>query len=139
MPFRHRIYTRDYVPEHLEPSEKERGALADSGVGPLKGDALTMVKKIGQLFQGRRFLVGHLFDIPDSSQWHFLYCDQRDLQDNQNHWKEGAHVHLINWLLRPQADAAEALWLEFTTGNEPPRLRGALHIRFAADRRSAEP
>lgn len=133
MPFRHRIYGRDYVPPDVKPSEKEREALANNGLGPLKGDALKMAKKIGQLFQVRRYLVGHMFDTP--AHWHFLYFDQRDIKDDgPNHWKEGPHIHLINWLLRPQCDP-EKLWAEFISGNVD--LGGSLHVRFAADRRPA--
>jgi hypothetical protein len=136
MPFRHRIYRRDYVPRHLRPSQKEREALANNGVGPVTGDALKMVQKIEQLFQDRRHLVGHMFDTPGSPYWHFLYFDQRDLKDDgTNHWKQGAHVHLVNWLLRPQSDP-ETLWAEFTNGNM--KLGGSLHIRFADDRVPAE-
>ena len=137
MPFRHRIYGRDYVPPHLKPSQKEREALANNGVGPLTGDALKMVQKIEQLFQDRRHLVGHMFDIPDSPYWHFFYFDQRDLKDDgTNHWKKGTHAHLVNWLLRPQA-SPETLWAEFTKGNMQLG-GGSLHIRFAAVRLSAE-
>jgi hypothetical protein len=131
MPFRYRRYARDYVPPDLVPSDKEREALADSGVDRITGDALKMARKIAQLFQDRRHLIGHFLDAPGRRDWHLFYFDQRDLKADANHWTEGAHIHLINWLLRPQADA-EALWADFTSANV--QLGGSLHIRFADDR-----
>jgi hypothetical protein len=132
MPFRYRRHARDYVPPDLVPSDKEREALAHSGLGPLKGDALKMARKIGQRFEARRLLVGHFLDAQGRPDWHLLYFDQRDLEADGNHWAKGAHIHLVNWLLQPQLNA-EALWAKFTSSNV--QLGGSLHIRFADDRR----
>jgi hypothetical protein len=130
MPFQHRIHYRDYVPEHLVPSEPGLGALAHNGVGPLQGDALKMVRKLGQLFRERRYLVGHMFFTPDLHEWHFFYFDQRDLEDERpNHWKGGSHVHFINWLW-PEHDA-QSLWSRFVSADV--QLGGSFHIKFVRD------
>ena len=34
LPLRHKIHFRDYVPQHLEPSESQREALGANGAGP---------------------------------------------------------------------------------------------------------
>jgi len=129
LPLRHKIHFRDYVPEHLEPSESQREALAANGVGPLKGEALKMVRKMFQLFEERRHLVGHMFFTPDLSEWHFLYFDQRDVTEGgPNHWKGGSHVHLLNWLWPEYS--AESLWNTFTSGRAKPG--GSFHIRYSS-------
>jgi hypothetical protein len=94
----HRIHYRDYVPEHLHPTDQDLAALAANPVGPLQPGAQKAVRKLGQIFKERRYLVGHIFYLPDLSQWHFFQFDQRDLEDERgNHWKEGAHIHFLNW------------------------------------------
>jgi hypothetical protein len=95
-PFIHQISHRDIVPGHLGPSDSELNALADNGLGQLGPEAAKTVWKMGQMFEERRYLVGHIFSIPNLSEWHFFCFDQRDLEDQRpNHWKEGPHVHFI--------------------------------------------
>ena len=130
MPFRHRIHYGDYMPDHLVPSESEVKALGENGVGPLKGDALKMIRKVFQGFKDRRYLVGHIFYTSNLMEWHFFQFDQRDIDEGEsNHWKEGSHVHLVNWVLRPKYDA-QSLWSEFTSGKV--KLGGSIHMRFVS-------
>lgn len=126
LPFLHQIYYRDHVPEHLLLSDKDSGALAANPVGPLQPDAQKAIRKIGQLFKERRYLVGHIFYVPDLSEWHFFQFDQRDLEDEENHWKEGAHIHFLNWLW-PDYDA-KTLWANFTSGKV--KMNDSLHVRY---------
>lgn len=127
LPWRHHISHRNFVPQHLEPTEEEW-----ESVGPAlaSGDRAVpkALRKIMNQFDERRLLVGHIFYNHDLSRWHLLYFDQRDTSAHGNHWKVGAHVHLINWVLRTGQNANEA-WQEFHDGN--PKLRGALHIKCA--------
>jgi len=126
-PFLHEIHYRDHVPEHLSLKERDTAALAANGVGLLKPDAQKAVTKISQMFRDRRYLVGHIFYVPDLSKWHFFQFDQRDLQDESNHWKEGTHLHFLNWLW-PNLDA-KTLWANFTSGKA--KMNDSLHVRFA--------
>jgi len=128
-PFRHEIHYGDHVPEHLQPNDADLAALASNGVGPLNPDAQKCIRKIGQIFKDRRYLVGHIFYTPDFSQWHFFQFDQRDLQDEENHWKEGAHIHFLNWLW-PNRDA-QTVWRSFTSGKM--KLNDSLHVRYSED------
>ena len=100
IPFLHKILWRDSAPDHLNPSEAELKALANSGPGLIKDpQALKAVRKMSQIFVERRYLVGHIFHVPDLTKWHFFCFDQRDLEgDKPNHWKEGSHVHFTNWV-----------------------------------------
>jgi hypothetical protein len=125
-PLRHEIHYRHYVPEHLYLSDKDRTALAVNPVGPVQPEAQKAVNKMSQMFKDRRYLVGHLFFLPDLSKWHFFQFDQRDLEDEENHWKEGAHIHFINWLW-PHYDA-KTLWDNFTSGKA--KMGDSLHVRF---------
>lgn len=127
LPFLHRIHYSDRVPEHLNPTDDDLAALAANGVGLLEPGAQKAVKKIGQMFKDRRYLVGHIFYVPNLSEWHFFQFDQRDLEHERgNHWKEGAHVHFLNWLW-PNYDA-KTLWENFSVGKA--RLSDSLHVRY---------
>jgi hypothetical protein len=75
-PFIHQISYRDIVPDHLQPSAPELKALADNGLGLLGPEAAKAVRKMGQLFTERRYLVGHIFFTPNLSEWHFFCFDQ---------------------------------------------------------------
>jgi hypothetical protein len=127
VPFLHRINYRDIVPDHLFPSDSERKALEDNGPGLLGPEAAKAVRKMGQLFEERRYLVGHMFYTLNLSIWHFFCFDQRDLEDRRpNHWKEGAHVHFMNWLW-PKQDA-QSVWSNFVNGNYRPG--NSIHLRW---------
>jgi hypothetical protein len=129
-PFIHQISHRDIVPEHLLPSESEHKALSDNSPGLLTPEAAKAVSKMSQIFTERRYLVGHIFYTPSLSEWHFFCFDQRDLEDERpNHWKEGPHVHFINWLW-PGQDA-KSVWSNFVGENQRPG--SVIHLRFSMD------
>ena len=48
LPWRHQIFHRDIIPEHLRPTQEEQDALSANGVGPLKGKANKAITKIHQ-------------------------------------------------------------------------------------------
>ena len=128
-PFLHQIHHRDHQPEDAQLTDDDLAALAKNPVGPLQGPAQKTVRKIGHLFNVRRYLVGHIFYTEDLSEWHFFQFDQRDLENARpNHWKEGAHIHFINWLW-PNHDAI-TLWKNFTSGKA--KMNDSLHVRFTA-------
>jgi hypothetical protein len=136
LPFLHKIHSGDHVPAHLHPTDQDLAALAANRVGSLQPSAQKAVRKIFQIFRDRRHLVGHIFYVPDLSEWHFFQFDQRDLEDERgNHWKEGAHIHFLNWLW-PNYDA-KTLWANFTSGKA--KLNDSLHVRYfdTAARRGA--
>jgi hypothetical protein len=123
LPWNHRISSRDFVPKHLLPSDDERLSDKELSVGqPIP----KYLQKMMRIFDERRLLVGHVFFTDDLSRWHLIYFDQRDTSERGNHWKEGAHIHVLNWLLRP-GQRADAVWDEFHHGN--PNMRGSLHVR----------
>ena len=88
------------------------------------------MRKISSIFDERRLLSGHLLFNADSSNWHLLYFDQRDMARQNNHWEAGSHIHLINHLWPKWT--AQTIWDEFRTGN--PMMKGALHLKYAEDR-----
>jgi len=71
----------------------------------------------------------------DLSMWHFFQFDQRDLEDEQNHWKEGAHIHFLNWLW-PNYDT-KTLWANFTSGRA--KMNDSLHVRYFDAARQEKP
>jgi hypothetical protein len=125
-PWGHQRHHRDFVPEHLELTEADRLALVGNGVGEMKPPAQKAVNKIGEIFDKRRMLSGHIFFTPDLAYWHLFYFDQRDFVERNNHFKGGSHIHLINYLW-PNL-TAQGVWDQFCTGN--PNMSGSLHVRF---------
>jgi hypothetical protein len=127
LPFSHRIHWSDRVPEHLIPSGSDFETLSRNGVGPLNAKGRKVVRKTFEMFDQRRWLVGHMFYTPNLYEWHFFFFDQRDTEAvRPNHWKGGSHIHFVNWLwsnLDPRL-----VWSNFVEKNEPPG--GALHIRY---------
>jgi len=133
-PFAHEISHRDKVPTHLVPSVSEIEALKNTPAGTLlSGDAAKAARKMSQTFEERRYLVGHMFFTPDYSKWHFFCFDQLDLESTGNHWKEGSHVHFVNWLW-PRQDA-KSVWSNFVM--EDARPTSAIHLRFTERRKEA--
>jgi hypothetical protein len=128
VPFTHKISHREIIPPHLVPSDSEHQALRNNAPGPLSSEAEKFVRKISQIFKDRKIMVGHMFYTPDFSRWHFFCFDQRDLEENTNHWKEGAHVHFINWLWK-KLDA-KSVWSVFVSDNARPT--SVIHLRFSS-------
>ena len=127
LPFFHRIYYHDIVPEHLVPTDAGRAAIAANGVGLLKPEARKAVRKVFQLFEDRRWLVGHMFYTESLYEWHFFCFDQRDTEaSRRNHWKNGAHMHFVNWLWPNYG--ARLVWSAFAANNVTPG--GSVHIRY---------
>src|SRR5882762_10147571 len=71
-PFLHQISYKDIIPPHLVPSESEHQALTDNGLGELGPEALKAVRKMAQIFDERRYMVGHMFLTPNQYEWHFF-------------------------------------------------------------------
>lgn len=126
-PFRHLIHYGDHQPEGAQLTDDDLAAISNNPVGLLHPGAQKAFRKISHLFNVRRYLVGHIFYTPDLSEWHFFQFDQRDLEDTRpNHWKEGAHIHFMNWLW-PNRDP-KILWNQFTSGEA--KLNDSVHVRF---------
>jgi hypothetical protein len=127
-PFLHEITFQDRLPEHLVPTDDEIATLKGTPAGTLlAGDAKKAVTKMAQMFEERRYLVGHMFYLQGFSRWHFFCFDQRDTDARGNHWKNGAHIHFVNWLW-PSNDP-KRIWSDFVT--EEQRPGGAIHLRFS--------
>ncbi len=126
IPFSHKMSVREFVPAHLNPSESEEQALGDNPPGDLSPEAEKWVSKISQAFVERQYRVGHIFYTPDLSKWHFFCFDLNDL-DAENQWKEGSHVHFLNWLWTGQT--ADSVWSKFVKENERPGA--VIHLRFS--------
>ncbi|CAB3780917.1 hypothetical protein [Paraburkholderia fynbosensis] len=126
LPWLHQISHRDFLPPHLDLTEDDRRAIATNGVGRLNPVALKAFGKITQTFEERRFLVGHMFYLPDHTRWTFFYFDQRDTNVAENHFKGGAHVHAQSHLM-PGRTPTE-VWREFHEGN--PDMKGSYHVRW---------
>ncbi len=56
-PFLHQIHYRDHVPDDVHLTDRDLAALSANPVGPLEPGAQKTVRKIGQMFKVRRYLV----------------------------------------------------------------------------------
>jgi len=126
IPFHYAKHAIEFVPHQLRITQHDRRTMGSAKVGKMTPEVAKAFRKVEQTFAQRRQLVGHMFYTPDLGAWHFFYFDQRDTAPRRNHWKGGAHIHLINHLW-PNRTAA-GVWREFTLGN--PRMKNAEHIRF---------
>lgn len=124
--YNHRIHHKDIVPKELELDSGKIDPLETDESGHLIAESLKFFRKAKQIFEVRRFLVGHMFYTSNHKYWHFFYFDQRDHSKNANHWEHGPHIHLINWLW-PNYNS-KSLWSDFLS--EKPKMKGALHIRY---------
>lgn len=123
--YNHQIRYHDFVPQHLIPTEKDRDAIGSASGGKLEGNAKTAWNKIRQIFTDRRCLIAHVFY--NATKWHLFYFDQRDFEtQTKNHWKEGSHIHFVNFL-----------WTQYNINtindifdNCKTSISGKLHIRF---------
>jgi hypothetical protein len=117
LPWLHKISYRDFIPEHLRLTEADRTALVGAKGGePAPRAAQKSLTKTAQIFEQRRYLVGHLFYTPTLTNWHLFYFDQRDTEQRRpNHWQGGSHLHLVNCLW-PKHDC-QTTWSYFNSGN----------------------
>jgi hypothetical protein len=125
--FRHRIHHREFVPKDIQLRDTDLSTMAGAKPGPMDKVTAKAFGRVDQIFEKRRLLTGHLFFLPDLSNWTLFYFDQRDTSKHDNHWQHGSHVHVIrhlwpNW-------SAESVWKQFTSGSNP-EMSGALHVRF---------
>lgn len=127
LPWNHLISYRDFLPKHLEFTSKDSSKVPDLSIGPPKKEQVKTMIKWYQLLRDRRYLVGHMFYSPDHRKWQFFYFDNRDLNQHDNHYKRGPHVHLINYLWPEHTPTT--IWEKFTDGN--PNMKGAMHIQFS--------
>jgi len=127
MPWAHQMFVHDHMPTHLALTDKDREAMSNAKVGPHTKGTKKATNKIFQFFKERRWLVGHIFYNDDLSDWHFFYFDQRDQDDESNHWEHGPHIHFVN-VLWPTLDP-QKVWENFCVNSDTPK--GALHLRFS--------
>jgi hypothetical protein len=124
-PWIHHISYRDFLPK-WQWTDEDAKKIGNINNGPLTKIQTKAMQKWYQLLSERRYLVGHIFYLPDHSNWQFFYFDNRDVWQYKNHFKRGPHIHLINHLWPNHT--AESIWKEFNDGN--PDMKGAEHIRF---------
>jgi hypothetical protein len=125
-PFLHESCHREFIPDDVQLRPRDLETMGKAEIGPMEKSVAKAFGRVDQIFQTRRLLNGHLFYRPDRARWGLFYFDQRDVSDEDNHWKHGSHLHLVthlwpNW-------TTQSVWREFCSGN--PLISGALHVRF---------
>lgn len=88
--------TFEYVPESLQRGADPPPTMANED-GSFTKDGQKFANRIVSIFDQRRVFIAHLFYNADK--WHIFYLDYGDIEDHaDNHWKEGPHVHFVNYL-----------------------------------------
>ena len=119
----------EFVPKHLPPKDNESKALAGASVGQkLTGDAMKYLNKVSQIFRERRLLSAHVFY--NNTKWHLFYFDLDDIDEGDNHWTHGSHIHFVNYLW-PNLDINNLCGL---FDKAESRAAGKLHIRYKDQR-----
>ena len=126
-PYRYANHFAREMPTHLRPTEAESDAIATNGVGSFRSrEARKFASKIFQLFHEQRSLAAHLFYTPSRTYWHLFYFDNRDTNEEQNHWKHGPHIHYVSDLW-PEL-TMEAAWNQVKSGEV--KFSNKLHLRY---------
>jgi hypothetical protein len=125
LPWRYHHCFRDFRPAELELTTEDVAMFRLKDNESVQ-DISKVARKIRQMHEVRRYLVGHIFHTDDLSRWHLSYFDQRDVSARKNHWEAGSHIHLINYLW-PNWNA-QSIWDHFTSGNVA--MSNAFHIRY---------
>lgn len=115
------------MPDHLKLRPGDTDKLIAGGIGPMDKDAKKVAAKVFQTFVERRMLSGHIFYTPDYSEWHLLYFNNRDVSPRRNHWEQGQHIHILNYLCTGRS--AREVWGDFGVSAKP-NLGGSRHVRF---------
>jgi hypothetical protein len=115
-PYRYANRFLQRMPGHLNPKPTELAALSATKVGAqIEGEARKAMNKIAESFEERRLFAAHLIFTPDHKFWHLLYFDQKDTDDRDNHWREGAHIHYTND--RFHRDPLPKIWSRVSVGD----------------------
>ncbi|HGU0846748.1 TPA: hypothetical protein ACM6YQ_000780, partial [Escherichia coli] len=62
----------------------------------------------------------------ESPEWHFIFFNINELKDKNNHWSQGAHIHLVNYLFT--GVSVQGVWDDFIKYNTTPSAK--LHIKY---------
>lgn len=123
----------EFVPKHLSPKDNEFRALGRVSAGQkLTGDAKKFVNKVSQIFKERRLISVHVFY--NNTKWHLFYFDLDDIDERNNHWKHGPHIHFVNYLW-PNLDINNLFGLFDKVESS---AAGKLHIRYKDQDRTQE-
>ncbi len=124
--YQYEPYFLHYVPESLDLTDENLRAMRSNGVGPLSADAKKAFNKVMQTFTDRRMFAAHLFYTGDKKFWHLIYFDQRDNQEEDNHWTVGGpHVHYSRESFCRQP--LPVVWDQIC--QNPPQLPPSIHVR----------
>lgn len=92
---------------------------------PVPKPLLTMMNTLRQ----QRRQAGHFFWMPEyQGAWWILHFDTNDIRERDNHWEQGAHVHMLSWLTHPRSDPNG--FLAQMRGEDRPKLPHPVHVRF---------
>ena len=116
--FNHRSKFPDYVPQHLVITDFDKNELEEGNVKPVS-------KKLDPLLIYRRRINVHM--ISKAEKWHCFYFDYNDINNENNHWKQGEHIHYISYLWPNLSE--EEVWDSFDT--RKTKLPNPLHIHFS--------
>lgn len=125
----HRMKFFDLVPDDVKVRDEDWAALSSS---PADMNSIQGKKSIRRLFMMhglRKYIVGHLFierNAIDNPEWHFIFFNLNEIKDQNNHWSQGAHIHLVNYLFTDVS--VQNVWNEFITKSKTPNSK--LHIRY---------
>jgi len=117
---------KEFVPNHLPLLNDEINALGRNKVGQLEGKAKKAFSKVKQIFKDRKLFCAHIFYEPSFEFWHLFYFDQRDTDENNNHWKYGAHIHYSSNLI--SNDSLKVIWESVCL--DRPKLPKSIHIKY---------
>ena len=126
-PYLYANYFDRRVAPGIVPNDEEHAAFSENGAGPFKTKgAKKFARKVFQMFGEQRALAAHLFYTPGHEYWYLFYFDNRDTTEEENHWRHGAHIHLV-CSLWPNLEMPR-VWEQVHTGHLT--FPSKLHLRY---------
>jgi hypothetical protein len=122
--FDHNCWYREIVPSDLQSTLDSLPNIHDKQLSHT--DQSRIIRRLVQVIRVRRQLVIHMFFNKDITQWYYFYFDQHETSVDDNHWKFGPHMHLINHLFTNRDPVL--ILKEFL--NDKPNINDGFHIRF---------
>lgn len=125
----HRMQSFDLLPDDVKIREEDWDILNSTQVEINSIQGEKAIRRLFKMHDLRKYIVGHLFlekNAIESPEWHFIFFNINELKDKNNHWSQGAHIHLVNYLFT--GVSVQGVWDDFINYNTTPSAK--LHIKY---------
>ena len=131
----HTMHWSDTVPEHLEERADDNEIFSAPREVQASKQGQAAFRRLFKAHGQRKYNIGHMFISKELqhpiSEWHFVFWEAKELDERNNHWVGGSHVHITNYLW-PNLYCQD-IWEDFIHRNQFPSSK--LHVSFEERRK----